>query len=156
MTDTKLQIQESQRILRRTNIKRNQTTQHHTPIEIVFKLLKTKIKIKFWRQTKEGGKKKHAKYRNKDMNYSRLLFGNHISQKMQWYFYHRNITVNPEKKHFLKDKKEIKTFSDKHEENLLPADQHYYCYYTHIHQTKTQVCTIHNKEIKSRKWNKWK
>ena len=28
-------------------------------------------------------KKKHAKYSNKDMNYSRLLFGNHISQKME-------------------------------------------------------------------------
>lgn len=46
MTDTKLQIQESQRILR-TNIKRNQTTQHHTPTQMVFKLLKTKTKIKF-------------------------------------------------------------------------------------------------------------
>ena len=65
---------------------------------------------------------------------------------MEWYFYHRNITVNPEKNIFLKDEEEIKTFSDKHEENLSPADQHYHYYCTHIHQTKTQCAQYTTKK----------
>ena len=56
-------------------------------------------------KTAKGREKKHAKYRNQDMNYSKLLFGNHISQKMEWYFYHRNRTVNPEKNIFWRMKK---------------------------------------------------
>ena len=41
-TDTKVQIQESQRIPKTTNIERK-TKQNPTPTHIIFKLLKTKI-----------------------------------------------------------------------------------------------------------------
>lgn len=61
MTDTKLYIQESQRIPRRTNIK-IKTKQNLMPTCFIFKLLKTKYKNTILKTAK--GKKSHITYKD--------------------------------------------------------------------------------------------